>query len=257
MWERLKKAFKKYEDYRASNGYTCDCCGREVFSYPSPRLCKACLEALPKGAYYCPKCGRKTKTEGVCLECKGQMPTFRFAFSAYPYEGIIRPMINRMKNGSAYLARFFAEALAVKIEEKREEEGLDAEECVFTCVPDRKKERLKERGRRYNPAEELARRTCELLGAECDAEVMVKSRETRPQKRMSAKERFENVRGAYRVHKRKVCEGKTVVVFDDILTTGATGDECARILLAAGAKRVIFVTAVTVPERVEFPAFAD
>lgn len=74
---------------------------------------------------------------------------------------------------------------------------------------------------------------------------------------MNAKERFENVRGAYRVHKRSVCENRTIVVFDDIMTTGATGDECARILAAAGAKRVIFVTATSVPAKKDFPAFAE
>ena len=86
--------------------------------------------------------------------------------------------------------------------------------------------------------------------------MLLKSRETRQQKEMSKSERFENVRGAYRVHERAKCRGKTVVVFDDILTTGATGDECARILLAAGAKRVIIVTATSVAEKSEFPEFA-
>lgn len=257
MWGVIEKFLKKYGEYREENGCTCDNCGREIFTYPEKRLCADCESRMPVFLHRCPKCGRNTPGEGVCLECKAHMPTFAAAISAYPYDGIAASLINRLKNGDRYLAGFFADALASLTERKLQNEGLRKEDVLFTCVPDRKEERIKRRERRYNPAAELLRRTCEVLGVSCDEEIMRKSRETRPQKRMNAKERFENVRGAYRVHKRSVCENRTIVVFDDIMTTGATGDECARILAAAGAKRVIFVTATSVPAKKEFPAFAE
>ncbi|MGN1052079.1 MAG: ComF family protein [Candidatus Scatosoma sp.] len=256
MGELLKKLAEKYENYRAGRGYTCDCCGKEIFTYPKTRLCEDCKSAMPVISRRCPKCGRAAPAEGVCLECKDRMPLFAFALSAYVYGGKAASLINRMKNGEKYLAYFFAEALAPLLEAALDNGGIDREECIFTCVPDRKQDRML-RGRRYNPAAVLAEKTCALLNEPADGEIMVKSRETKPQKRMSAKERFENVRGAYRVHKRAAIEGKTAVVFDDILTTGATGSECARILLAAGAKRVIFVSAVSVAEKNTFPAFAQ
>ncbi|MGN1061749.1 MAG: ComF family protein [Candidatus Scatosoma sp.] len=257
MGELLKKFAEKYEDYRAERGFTCDCCGKEIFTYPETRLCEDCKSAMPAISRRCPKCGRSAPAEGVCLECKERMPLFDFALSAYAYEGKAASLINRMKNGEKFLAYFFAEALAPLLETALKNEGIQQSECVFTCVPDRKRDRIVRRGRRYNPAAALAVKTCALLNVPADDEIMVKSRETKPQKRMSAKERFENVRGAYRVHKRTAVEGKTAVVFDDILTTGATGSECARILLAAGAKRVIFVSAVSVAEKNTFPAFAQ
>ena len=257
MGELLKKLAEKYENYRAGRGYTCDCCVKEIFTYPKTRLCEDCNGATPAITRRCPKCGRAAPAEGVCLECKERMPLFDFALSAYAYEGIAARLINRMKNGEKYLAYFFAEALAPLLITALENVGIDKDECVFTCVPDRKQDRIFRLGRRYNPAAALAEKTCALLNVRADDEIMVKSRETKPQKRMCAKERFENVRGAYRVRKRAVCAGKTAVVFDDILTTGATGSECARILLAAGAKRVIFVSAVSVAEKNTFPAFAE
>lgn len=256
MGELLKKLAEKYENYRAERGFTCDCCGREIFTYPRQRLCDDCLSRLPVISRRCPKCGRAAPTEGICFECKERMPLFDFAVSAYSYEEDAAGLINRMKNGEKYLAYFFAEALAPLLKTALENEGTEKSECVFTCVPDRKKNRIF-RGRRYNPAAVLAEKTCALLSVRADDEIMVKARETKPQKRMSAKERFENVRGAYRVHKRAACVGKTAVVFDDILTTGATGSECARILLAAGARRVIVVSAVSVPGKKSFPAFAE
>lgn len=251
-----EKLIEKYEAYRAKRGCTCDCCGREIFTYPKQRLCEECEEALPKITRSCPKCGRKTAAEGVCLECKAWMPQFLFALAPFAYENSAASMINRFKNGEKYLAYFFAERIAPLISARFPQENVVLDECVFTCVPDRKEARANRRERRYNPAETLAKTVCGLLGVPSDGEMLIKSRETRQQKKMSKSERFENVRGAYRVHERAKCRGKTVVVFDDILTTGATGDECARILLAAGAKRVIIVTATSVAEKSEFPGFA-
>lgn len=257
MGKLIEKLIKKYEKYRAAHGYTCDCCGREVFNYPVERLCEECEDNMPKITRHCPKCGRKTAAEGVCLECKARMPQFWFAVSAFSYENGAASMINRFKNGEKYLENFFAERLALLVRERFAAANVRFDECVFTCVPDRKEDRKYRRERRYNPAEELAKTTCEILGVPLDGEMLVKSRETRPQKQMSKSERFENVRGAYRVHERAKCKGQTVVVFDDILTTGATGDECARILLAAGALRVIFITATSVAEKKQFPEFAE
>lgn len=259
MWAPIEKLIKKYSDFRENHGCTCDHCGREIFTYPEVRLCEDCNKKMPIFSHRCQKCGRNATTEGVCLECKAHMPTFDFALSAYPYETIAASHINRLKNGDKYLAGLFANALAPLVKDALKNAAIDIEkeEIVFTCVPDRKEERIKERERWYNPAAEIGERVCKNLYRSFDGEIMQKNRDTRPQKRMNAKERFDNVHGAYRVHKRKACEGKTVVVFDDIMTTGATGDECARILFLAGAKRVIFVTATSVTERKENPAFAE
>ena len=257
MGNLIGKLIKKYENYRAFHGYTCDCCGREVFDYPQNRLCESCGIELKNIERTCPKCGRKTAAEGVCLECKARMPQFLFAVSALAYEGGAASMINRFKNGEKYLAYFFAERLEALISARFRAENIDLHECLFTCVPDRKEDRKNRKDRYYNPAEVLAKTACERLNAAFYGEMLVKSRETRPQKKMTRTERFENVRGAYRVHERAKCKGRTVAVFDDILTTGATGDECARILLAAGASRVIFITAVSVAEKAQFPEFAE
>ena len=79
--------------------------------------------------------------------------------------------------------------------------------------------------------------------------MLVKTKETLPQKNMTGKERSENVKGAYRVVKRKAVRDRTIYLIDDIMTTGATGSECARVLKNAGAKEVIFVTVCSLKER--------
>lgn len=169
------------------------------------------------------------------------MPKFTQGVAAFSYKGEAGSVINRMKNGNQRLAAYLGEHMA-----KRILPFLQAgEELLLIPVP-LTVQRKKERG--YNQAELLAESVQEYfqrigLEIELDSAVLEKRRETEAQKQKTAKERMENVKGAYHVHKRKVCEGKTVLLVDDVLTTGATGSECARLLLSAQAKRVLFVVA--------------
>lgn len=234
--EKIRKLFSK-------RGYTCDGCGKELFSYPENRLCADCFAALEKNdKYVCDKCGRKTRSEGVCLECKRGLPEFSRGYSPFVYEGYVASLINRFKSGARYLAYFFAEEISEYVCEDLKEE----KDFLVVGVQLTEKKR-RERG--YNQADELAKSVAELLSLEYDGDAIVKTRETEKQKEASAKERRENVSGAYRVSKRKVIRGKKILLIDDIMTTGITGSECARVLKNAGASEVIFLTAASVREK--------
>ena len=74
------------------------------------------------------------------------------------------------------------------------------------------------------------------------------NRETFSQKRLTAEERRKNVAGAYAA-KKDCCKGRTVLLADDLMTTGATADACAEALLKAGAEKVYFLSAASVPEK--------
>ena len=86
------------------------------------------------------------------------------------------------------------------------------------------------------------RRFTRRLGRLCDETSLVKIRDTEHQSRSSGDERRENLKGAFRVVCPSRIRGRTVVLIDDVMTTGATTDECARALLAGGAHRVITFT---------------
>ena len=96
----LERGLDAYRKLRSKRGYTCDDCGREIFSYPTERLCEGCLSLLEKNdKSVCPKCGRKTLAEGVCLDCKRRVPPFARGMSAFVYGGETARLINRLKNG--------------------------------------------------------------------------------------------------------------------------------------------------------------
>lgn len=231
-----------------ANGYTCDGCGTELFNYPAERLCKACEQALfPTPRLHCGKCGRQTVAEGLCLDCKQRMPVFTRGFAPFVYIGETAGFINRMKNGNRRLALYFGERMAEYFLQE-----LPQDPTPFLVVPvPMTEEKMKMRG--YNQAEELAIALCAQLRkrgveAELDGSVLQKRYDSAQQKYLNKKQRRENIAGVYHVHKRAACKGKTVLLIDDIHTTGATGDECTTRLLRAGAEKVYFLTATTLSE---------
>jgi ComF family protein len=256
----IRKLFSRMHgrirEYTAEHGFTCDGCGAELFDYPKTRLCSACEQSLEKNdGKTCPKCGRKTLADGVCLSCKQELPKFTRAITPFVYRGETAGFVNRIKTGTPVLAYYFAEKAVDEFLAKypQTEEFLAEKGETLLVIPvPLTKERKRERG--YNQAELLAEALCRRLrlkgySAETDTEILTKRRETLQQKHMGRSERIENVAGAYHVTKRKVCRGRTILLIDDILTTGATGSECAARLLSAGADEVIFLVCAALPEQ--------
>lgn len=244
-WEKfVDKTLDKFRLAAGGRGYTCDSCGKEIFDYPHERLCPKCLAVLQKiEGEACPKCGRKTCASGRCLECKAKAPLFTRGISPFVYQGEAAFLLNRLKNGERHLALFFGEKMAEKWRKESQESELPN---VVVPVPMSETERKK---RGYNQAEALAVVAADCLNLESDKDLLVKVRETLPQKRLSKKEREINLAGAYRVENKAACRGKSVLLVDDTMTTGTTGSECAKRLFGAGAEEVWLLTAAAMPEK--------
>lgn len=239
----LHRFYRKIWTRSVCNSHTCDLCNREVFSYPTQRLCDGCVKKLPKNnGEYCEKCGRPTKTAGVCFQCKGEPPHFTKACAPFVYFGEGALLINAFKNGKRYLSFYLAEEMASVLFRLGEFE----EAPVLIPVPLTKRKR-RERG--YNQAEELAVQLSALSGFAVKTDLIEKVRQDAQQKHLSAKERKNQIVGAFHLIDRKFCKDKVFLVVDDILTTGATCGELARLLLGAGAKAVYACTACALPER--------
>ena len=147
------------------------------------------------------------------------------------YKGYIRSSILRFKFGRArHYARGYGRILAMKLTAEYPD-GFD----LLTWVPISP---LRKLVRGYDQVELLARSVGRELGLE-PVRCLRKIRHNRPQSRVSGgAERRANVLGVYRVARNADLRDKRVLLLDDIITTGATAGECARVLLTAGAREV-------------------
>jgi ComF family protein len=156
--------------------------------------------------------------------------SFDRAISLGPYDDGWRELLHAFKFArEKAVGRWFAKELGARL--AAEGERID----VVTHVP---MTRLEERARGFNPSRFLARATARRLGLP-ERRLLAKTRTTPPQRTLRAGERETNLRDAFRA----VRSGRgAVLLVDDLLTTGATADECARTLKGVGFDRVVILT---------------
>lgn len=168
-----------------------------------------------------------------CGECVVNPPPFEHSVTAvdyaYPWDGLI----TRFKfHGALDLAPALAQCLAEAVPQ-----GAAPPPSLLLPVP-LSEARLRERG--YNQAWELARRLGRLLQCPAEARLLLRVRDTPHQLAFPPEQRAGNVRAAFAVEPRRAAElrGRSVALVDDVMTTGATAAEAARMLLQAGAAQV-------------------
>jgi ComF family protein len=135
-------------------------------------------------------------------------------------------------NGAQYLTEDFAGWLEASFRRKHDAVAVD----VVVPVPLHPR-RLASRG--YNQSGLLANAFASRIGRLCDETSLVRIRDTEHQSRSSGEERRENMKGAFRVTDSSGIRGRTVVLVDDVMTTGSTVEECTAALLAGGAYKVL------------------
>jgi ComF family protein len=207
------------------------------------RVCGDCRDRFAPALRRCRRCALRTP-EGVeiCGDCLASPPPFDAAFArldyAYPWDRLIPAF---KFHAALDLAPVFVEAVVEACAARAADDG----EPLVVPVP-LGDARLRERG--FNQAWELARRVAPRLGARADAGLLLRLRDTPHQLALPPDARAGNVRGAFAVEPRRRAEvrGRTVAVVDDVMTTGSTAAELARVLRQAGASRVeIWVVART------------
>lgn len=153
------------------------------------------------------------------------------AWACYRYESPVTDAIWRFKlRDEPGLATQLGRCLA-----KRYKDCLSGSYDLIVPVP---VSRRTQRSRGYNQSALLAGVLSEAAGLPCNEKVLVKIRETRRQMELGREERRTNILGAYEVRQPQAVQGKRILLVDDVLTTGATLNECAKTLLEAGAAAV-------------------
>lgn len=233
------------------------CGGRmeEIFFAP---ICKNCLAAIPfVQPPYCRICGRPTRgvsapehprgherddeRDGTfCGDCRTGGRFFKIARSVGTYNGALRDFIHALKfRGRRELAEGLGVLMARVAAREKVVRGVE----LAVPVP-LHPNRLAERG--YNQAELLAHMVGSCLGLPVKS-ALARSIHTSEQNRLGRQLRQENLRGAFTVPYPLVVAGKRVLLIDDVITTGATANECTRALLRAGAAEVCVLAAAAAP----------
>jgi len=105
------------------------------------------------------------------------------------------------------------------------------------------KKRKRKRG--YNQMDLIGRRLSQLTGIPIETDSLVKIKDNEPQVGLSDNKRLENVKGVYDVKEPSLISGKRVLLIDDVMTTGATINECAKILMRQGKVKYVDVFTLT------------
>ena len=208
----------------------CAVCGRTLL-FEENSVCKSCFHKI--SFLHEPRCAqcKRGVGEGEALQF-----SFECAISLFAYEGAGEDVIADLKfRGNPGAAKPWGEMLAELVRKQPWAAGLD----MAACVPSDEKKR-KERG--YNQAELLS----DVISVKCGIinrkELLAKREGALDQIGLGARERFENAKSAYYAADTRGIAGKTILLVDDVLTSGATAEACASVLKEAGAGRVYVAT---------------
>ncbi len=185
---------------------------------------------------YCPRCGKpfpRGSTSHLCSDCLQQKLSFDWGRAAAMYQGVLAEAIQRFKyhgevNLAGPLGWFWNK--------------INLEELSFEAIipVPLHPSRLRERG--FNQSLLLGKTLGKIHNKTVLAGALRRIRNTIPQVQLDHSERERNVRGAFAVRNQEEIMDKRFLLVDDVFTTGATVNECARVLKKSGAKEIIVLT---------------
>ena len=243
--------------------YKCGCRGRErmkrigeqILDWLYPPRCIFCQQILPiQGERHCclecrqdlpwnqgrgcRRCGKplSTQEEDFCKECKEKERFFIQGFGVFRYEGRVQEALYRFKYGGH---GEYGKSLAFLMKPYVEKHLTSLPVQLLIPVPLHPR-RQKQRG--YNQAEEIGKYIGKILGLPLENKVLIRTKATQPQSKLSPMARWNNTKDAFAVLDPLKIKDKFILIIDDIYTTGSTMDACSKTLVEQGAAGVYFLT---------------
>jgi competence protein ComFC len=214
-----------------------------------PAHCAGCAVAVKEG-WFCPDCAAQirpvprpfceicsqpyagTMDRFVCVNCRGRAFHFECAVAVMHSRGVMRDLIHRLKYGREL---WLEEVLGGFLEQGFSDPRLAGVEIdLIIPVP---LHALRKREREFNQAEVLASALARRRQLPF-SDALIRLRHTVTQTHFDRRRRMQNLRDAFELRQNVPVQGKHLLLVDDVLTTGSTLDECARVLLEAGAESV-------------------
>ena len=201
----------------------CFLCGVETADGP---LCADCMADLPEISHQCPLCAIPLQSDTICGDCLKKPPPQQKSISLFTYQEPVDRCISAFKyHRHLGFASLFADLLAKKVQH-------DYPLATLVPVP---LHPIKIRFRGFNQSQEIAKRLSHHLSLPLNPHCLVRSRNTPAQSQLTAKARRQNIRNAFS------CNGPSpdsVILIDDVLTSGCTVREAAATLQKAGCQRI-------------------
>ena len=200
------------------------------------KICPECLPKLkPVTAPWCMQCGKKLAGESeYCVNCGSGKHNYTRGRALYEYGSAAVPIYRFKYGGRREYADFFGEQMAEYLGEFIRSVRPDG----IVPIPLHPKRRAR---RGYNQAELLARVIGVRMGLPVYTDLLIRIKNTVPLKKLNPKERQNNLKKAFNISRNDV-KLKTILLVDDIYTTGTTIDEAANVFKNAGVERIYFVT---------------
>ena len=233
----------------------CRICRSALTNISALPVCDECLQRIaPLDGVLCSVCGEKLPERYFedeagprCVPCKHASPLFRKAVAYGAYDGTLRDLLHLFKYqhvrpAAALLGRLLNRAVA---ETELPKNLLVVPVSLF---------RGKQRSRGFNQAEDIARNfvRCWTGGSiQLEVSALIRTRDTASQTGLTRHQRRSNMRGAFAVPQPEKVSGRNILIVDDVMTTGTTAGECARVLLRAGANQVFVATVARAIKGVE------
>ena len=192
-------------------------------------LCNDCYSRIRDiSSPYCKRCGRPVLYQNikVCNLCIKEGYSCEYIRGISPYDGVVENLITLLKYSKK---RVIAKVLGRLMAERVSEDEIYKKCDVIVPVP-LHYSRKRERG--FNQAEDLGREMGKILGIPFIKNGLIRVRATPSQTKLSPKERFLNVKGAFLINEKRLnaMKDRTILLIDDVFTTGATMNECAKAL---------------------------
>ncbi|MBQ9795392.1 MAG: ComF family protein [Clostridia bacterium] len=230
MKQKIKNLSSKILNLIFPENIKCMFCGEELNQNSYNCTCEECLNTLPFISRACSRCGTQLNEEeyGVCFRCKTKNYNFVEAKAVFEYKDLPLQVVHNLKyNNKRYLIKYIVKYLV----DFYGRWNLFADYVTYVPMFSKKE---KERG--FNQAKLMAENFAiqtEIPFINCCEKI----KDTRSQTNLNSKERMENIKDCFKFKSeyKKDIKNKTVLIIDDIVTTGATTSELSKVLLSAGA----------------------
>jgi len=203
-------------------------------------LCAACLaQIIPIASPACRTCGHPLGDGGGCANCAVRRPAYERARALGAYDGVLRTAIHQFK----YRDRpQLAAPLGLSLAAFAHDHAPDLNGLRFDALLPVPMHPVRRRLRGYNQSERLARVVGGELGLPLLTNALVRTRASRPQVGLTGEARRANLAGAFAVPRPEAVQGQTLLLIDDVATSGSSLHECALVLRASGAQAVYALT---------------